>query len=134
MFNQSLVKLQFKFVEINNEYMNLNIIYNDKTITVNPLQNQSVELQIKFPSEIILDISGKNMNHDTIIDKDGSIIKDKYIELTKVVIDNVAVPKLYLKKWPELNGNKNSYFGFNGQAKLKFLEKNSFAFLLKALQ
>jgi len=133
-FNQSLVKLQFKFVELNNEYMNLNIVLSDRFIPVSPAQFQTIEFYINFPTEIVLDVSGKNMNSDTVLDDQGNIIKDKHIELTKVIIDNIAVPSLYLKKWPELNGNNNSYFGFNGQFKLKFLEKNSFTFLLKTLQ
>lgn len=133
-FNQSLVKLQFKFVELNNEYMNLNILLSDRFIPVSPAQFRTIEFYINFPTEIVLDVSGKNMNSDTVLDDQGNIIKDKHIELIKVIIDNIAVPSLYLKKWPELDGNNNSYFGFNGQFKLKFLEKNSFTFLLKALQ
>jgi hypothetical protein len=132
-FNKSLIKLQFDFVEINGEYMNLNIMYTNKQILVLPAKEQIVEFQIDFPTEVILDISGKNMNYDTILNDDGVIIKDKHIKLTRATIDNITVPDLFLKQWPELCGNKSSYFGFNGQVKLKFLEKNSFIFLLKSL-
>jgi len=127
-FNQSLIKLYFKFGGINNEYMNLNIIYRENII---PVSTEPIQLLIEFPAKMILDISGKNMSSDTILDENGTIIKDKHIELTKVIIDNISVPDAYLKKWPTLHGNRSSYFGFNGVAELEFSEKNSFIFLLK---
>jgi hypothetical protein len=113
--------------------MNLNIINRGTIIPVTPAPIQTVELLIDFPTEIVLDISGKNMNCDTILDENGSIIKDKHIELIKVVVDHVNVREFYLRKLAELDGNNTTYFGFNGMGKLKFSEENSFIFLLKSL-
>lgn len=131
-FNQSNLELYFNFFDLDSSYMNLSVINNSELITVAPGKNQKVSLSIEFPTEIILDISGKNLNTDTIVDESGKILADKHIVLTKVIIDHIIVPDNFLAKWPKVNDKFNTtYFGFNGSVKLDFNEVNSFYWLLK---
>jgi len=132
--NQSSVELFFDFVGIDNSYMNLSIINGEEVIEVSPQDKQKVILSIEFPTEIILDISGKNMNVDTVVNEAGKIILDKHISLTKIIVDRVVVPDYFLQKWPQVNDITTPYFGFNGSVKLRFNEPNSFYWLLKTKQ
>ena len=110
--------------------MKLSVIYNDEIIMVQPGDDQVVKLNIEFPACVILDVSGKFMSRDTVVDENGNIVVDKHIELTRVVVDRSLVSKLFLKKWPKFGQIRDSYFGFNGQVELEFLEPNSFYWLL----
>jgi hypothetical protein len=87
---------------------------------------------VDFPGELLILLDGKNNNTDTLLNDSGEIVQDKFIQLTKIIVDKITVPDYFLQKWPVINDSiTTTYFGFNGAVKLQFDEPNSFYWLLK---
>lgn len=125
----SKVKLEFKFESVNDAYMLL-------TVNGYPLLPESnglatIELEQEFPGQIELTVSGKDMNHDTILDTEGQIVKDKHILLKSITVDRVLVPNHFVLSWPKTSERSTSYFGFNDSVCLNFEDSDSFYWLLK---
>jgi len=125
----SKVKLEFKFESVNNACMLL-------TVNGSPLQPDvdglaTITIDQEFPGQIDLIASGKDMNHDTILDADGNITQDKHILLTGVTVDRVLIPDHFIKSWPKASDRSTSYFGFKDQISLNFDDLDSFYWLLK---
>jgi len=125
----SQVILDFKFTDINDEYMTLTI----GGQPVEPgLDNRArVVVNIEFPTSIELVVGGKDMTRDTVLDSNGVIIRDKHILLERVTVDRMLVRDYFLKTWPQTPDRATNYFGFNGPVVLNFLERDSFVWLLK---
>jgi hypothetical protein len=126
-FNQSLLELHLKFIAVNGEFMDLSVTHDGKETTVVPEENKIIQINITFPTEVILTTSNKNMDKDTLIDENGKILLDKHIVLTKLIVDRIKVPDFCLVQLPvSSSGARTSYLGFNDQFRLRFMEKNSF--------
>jgi len=128
-FNKSLVKLYFQFADLESKFVNLHVICKDQIISVAPgwLNKAEVSFWIDFPSDIKLQVSGKDQNCDTVVDKDGKIIADKHVKLTRVEVDHLMIPDYFLQKWPINDANNvTTYFGFNDTWKLELSHSNSF--------
>ena len=126
----SRVRLQFKFVSLNGAYMNLTVVSNLETIEVTPADNVTVEINVKLPSDILLNFSGKGVE-DTLVGDDGKILADKHVELVAAAIDRLPVSQHFIHNWPLSNNIRTAYFGFNESVKLEFQERNSFYFAIK---
>ena len=90
---------------------------------------------IQFPSKLTITVSGKTIE-DTLIDINNNIIKDTYIKLVDIEIDNLSCEENYVYKYIKLNTTDGqvlttNYWGFNGIVELDFFEKNSFYWALK---
>jgi len=129
-FNLSQVQLYFQFGQLGGEYMNLRVNGID---VVPDLNDQAmIEVCVCFPSELVLELQGKNMNMDTIVDVNGNVIKDKFVQLLQVKIDRMNVSNHFLQKWPIINDSfVSNYFGFNGIVRLEFNAPTAFHWLLK---
>lgn len=129
-FNQSQVQLYFKFGQVRDAYMSMQV--NGIDVVPNADEQAMIELCVDFPCELVIELTGKNNNTDTIINCDGKIIQDKFVQLTQVKIDRMIVHDHFLQKWPIVNDSfATTYFGFNGQVRLKFDEPTAFHWLLK---
>ena len=131
MEKSSIVELFFQFERIDNHSMALRI--NNELVEPNEQGMAQMSLAVNFPSVLELKVSGKSMNKDTVLDSAGNIVADKHIKLIRATVDRLPVPDRYLERWPELNGNKTNYFGFNGIIKLNFDATDSFKWMLKCM-
>lgn len=125
----SKVKLEFKFESVNDACMLLTV--NGQSIVPDTLGLATVEFEQEFPGKVELTVSGKDMNHDTILDAEGQIIKDKHILLKSITVDRVLVPDHFVQSWPKTSERSTSYFGFNDSIVLNFEDSDSFYWLLK---
>jgi hypothetical protein len=128
--NCSQVQLYFKFGQVRGTYMSVHV----NGIDVVPDSNEQamVELCVDFPCELLISLEGKDNNVDTVVDSDGKIIQDKFVQLTEARVDRVIVDHNFLQKWPVVSDSfATTYFGFNGQVSLKFNEPTGFHWLLK---
>jgi hypothetical protein len=131
--NLSQVQLHFKFGAVHDTYMTVCVNGIDVLPDIN--QQAMIQVPVHFPSVLILKLSGKNNNIDTLIDNTGKITQDKFVQLTQVKIDRMSVSDHFLQKWPIVNNSfTTSYFGFNGQVQLTFDSPTSFHWLLRTKQ
>ena len=108
-------------------------IYSDKdllkAVILEKPGHQTVELDvdIDFPTELVIEHHGKNMRRDTKIE-DGVIVNDKGFILEKVSIGNIILEnELYLFEFVKDDGGvikNNNYIGFNGRFIIKIDSNN----------
>lgn len=121
----SKVKFIIQSQKVKNSSMSLCISVNNKTYNYNDLnQNNEIEIDIKFPSVCKFETYGKN-EQDTIVDKDGKIIQDKYIILKDIQIDGFSVDPFYLTRFLDFHTEKNgtiktNFWSFNGICLINF--------------
>jgi hypothetical protein len=126
----SQIQLFFKFGAVHDSYMTVTV--NGVPILPDHNEQAMIEISVEFPSELIIELGGKNNNTDTLLNDAGEIVQDKFVQLTQVRVDRMNVNDNFLQKWPKVNDSFTStYFGFNGQAKLTFDAPSSFHWLLK---
>lgn len=128
--NHSQVQLCFKFGSVHDSYMTVTV--NGVAAVPDHREQACIETSVTFPGELIIELSGKNNNTDTLVNDAGEIVQDKFVQLTQVRVDKMTVNDHFLQKWPVVNDSFNTtYFGFNGRAKLTFDAPSSFHWLLK---
>lgn len=128
--NRSQVQLYFKFGQVRGEYMSVHV--NGVAVVPDSDENAMITLCVDFPCELLITLDGKDNNTDTIVDNDGNIVQDKFVQLTEARVDRIIVNNHFLQKWPVINDSFiTCYFGFNGQVSLKFDEPTGFHWLLK---
>ena len=131
-FNDCLLTLKFKFGKTNNDYMNLKIVHGNNEYSVVPNADDCSTFQIKLnlPDKIVLLVSNKN-EFDTVVDEQGNIVQDRYIQLQEASLDGFELNYNFLHKKIKiltLDNNEviSSYFGFNGSVELDFNQSNVF--------
>lgn len=130
-----ILNLEFTFNFLENP---MHLVINNKMIVPDIHGKANYTTDISFPACIQLTISNKN-KHDTVLDVDKNIIKDKCIILNKVSVDGIIPNINFIKKWPRISVNGtgsnqivySNYFGFNGIVELDFEGKNVFQWLLR---
>lgn len=125
-------KLHLEFAEVNASCMSVQIDLPDHGSVLRPQTSglYVFEHDIMLPTTLKLVFSGKNMDLDTILDSNGSIIKDKCVIVRKITLDGFAVDKFYLQKHLELKTDtqtiRSNYVGFNGDMTINFDCSNVF--------
>lgn len=115
------IKILFKFGELQNKFMSVKISCQGVQSTIEPSDNNAVwhSQDITLPAKLELEFLGKNNMCDTEIDVDGKIIKDKHVLIKEILLDNIAVEPLYLKRYLLLQHqtgvSHSNYIGFNGR-------------------
>jgi hypothetical protein len=131
--NSCKLQIVFKFFEVRNEYMTVKI--HDSSITPTDGEVYCYEQMITLPTQLDLEFGGKDSNNDTIIDKDGNIIKDKYVLITEIRLDGMMIEPLYLQRRLKLeyNGqvNYSNYIGLNGKMTIEFNKPDVFRQLME---
>ena len=129
--NQSDLDLEFKIGHCNST-MSMEILVDDTPMASYPSFDTNrfvLKHRINWPSTLKIVLSNKNLLHDTMVDADGKIIADKYIQLTRVVVDRIETTVEYINS-VVLNTDDNkittTYWGFNGFVELDFTQENSF--------
>ena len=131
--NKSFMKLVLEFGAIDKSTMNLLIRHGNDEWRYDPGSDALIEheMEIFFPTKLQLILSGKNMTTDTLVGESGNIIKDKYIKLSLIEIDNIALPSDWLEKKivlidAECKHRTSNYFGHNGCCTIDFPKSNAF--------
>jgi len=132
-FNKCNIKFKFEFGSIEQRSMNITAMCNNKCYTVD--KSGVIEFEILLPTTIILDVSGKNYNTDTIVAADGTILQDIFAKIDSITIDNFPLNQLFLHQRITLSTDTDqnvitSYFGFNGTVTIELKEDTVFAQLL----
>lgn len=132
-FNKCNLKIHFTLGKCKNKLFKL-LVNNEELIPVDSgdLINAVYERQISLPTRVEIRTSGKDNNTDTIVDKDGKILEDLYVQIKEVSLDNFQLNEKYLHQKINIKTESGkmyttSYIGFNGITVLNFQEKNVFS-------
>lgn len=125
---------------VDQQSMSAEIYVDDLLISHRQIFDQpstSIDLEIKLPCKIMIQLSGRN-NNDTKIDQQGNILQDKYIHLKNIeifdtTIDSYKIPEKILKYKPDhLIQLKNRFFwNRNGKVILSIDQADPLVWLLK---
>jgi hypothetical protein len=112
------------FVEADTDYIKAFANINSPNLNI---------FKVQLPTKLKIKFSGKRLGKDTQIDDNGNIIKDMYVKITGIQLDNLVIPdwiiqkKLsYITEAGELI--RTSYIGFNGVMDFSIPENNIFSF------
>jgi hypothetical protein len=107
-------------------------IYTGENLTQGPLQ---IDCMINWPTTVNITLSNKGKN-DTLTDDAGEIIKDKAIEVTRVLINNFPIhqdliDKIFIcrRERSDFDTNEN-WWAFNGNIKILFSQPNPMRYML----
>jgi hypothetical protein len=124
-FNSAKIKFKFEFSDVNGKVMNVCIKNNDTVCDLHPTESgpQYAELDIMLPTMITLIFDGKDNSTDTIIDGNNTIVKDLYVKMSDIWLDNILMPNEVVCKICSLVTVHNdtidsNYIGFNGHINL----------------
>jgi hypothetical protein len=95
----------------------------------------TVAFNAVLPCNIVVVVSGKNQNTDTMV-QDGKIVQDKYIVITDMLVARLPVNKhtLYqICNYTKYNGQSinDIYWAWNGQATISLTESDAVLWHLK---
>jgi hypothetical protein len=110
-----------------NGSMSLKILCNDEIIDEFDQIEQKyliVNKQIKLPCTLTFVTGNKNPATDTLVDADGNITEDKFIEVTDLRLGRIPLDPYQFFKG-------KSYWGFPGATTLEFQEPNFLLWHLK---
>lgn len=137
LITKSKLLFTLEFGSVNDNTMQLEFLYNGQQCIMDPGRDVTIThvMDICFPAEITLTVSGKNMMTDTLLDEAGRIVRDKYIKLVAIEIDNIALPTAWMEKKIELirpgqDPVISNYFGHNGTCSIRFSKANAFLQIL----
>lgn len=131
-FNEVKLHIEFEFSSCNSKFMILTVNNN----TVSP-DYPFYTCDIMLPEIVKITTSGKDHRYDTIIDKAGNIVEDLFVRIKSISLNNIPLSEVFLHQKIKIkteNGDVHttSYFGYNGEANLEFLENNIFSQISKA--
>ena len=90
-----------------------------------------LEVEVKTPCMLLLKVSGKDPDRDTLIDPaTHRIVKDKYLKILDVYIDNKPLDRNKVQQMFVLESDtkgkiNTSYWGFNGVVTFELLQEDS---------
>lgn len=135
--SQLQLKLSLEFGAINGATMAAQIQCQDLCWTFDPKKSTIIDhvMQITLPTDITIQVSGKNMSQDTQIDDSGQIIADKFIKIHAMTLDNIPVPTAWIEKKIVLRTQSHgeitsNYFGHNGTCIIELAKPNAFLQIL----
>jgi hypothetical protein len=133
---QSNLELQFNVGRCNGS-MNMQIFVNDKLAQqYDNIESNTISFKqtIEWPAVVRIQLSNKDNSCDTKVDENGKVVEDKYIQLTKIVLDRLMVNERFMNTLGLVtaDGTKinTCYWGFNGHALLTLDQADSFAWHL----
>jgi hypothetical protein len=92
----------------------------------NPEENiVSSDLEVPFPCNLVIEVSGKNMNTDTQVNEAGQVIADKFVKVSKMHVGRIPVLEknlFALCNYHKEDGTtaNDTYWGWNGTIDLDF--------------
>lgn len=126
------VKFKFAIGEYNGT-MSMRILDDGKEILYKPWFDQPVfewGTVIEWPSVLTIELSGKDMNHDTKLEGDR-VVADKYIQLQEFSVDRVSACLDNIELVTTDQTIRTLYWGFNGTVTIDCNSENSFVWHLQ---
>jgi len=126
------IEIDFYFSEINKKTMSAGISHNNcRNIVSDKSGKYTYKSDLQLPTTLSIEIFGKNMNHDTVVDENGKIIADKYVAIKNIILDGIYLPLPVLQKLLKFYSDdgkqsNHDYIGFNGKCTLDFAKSNVF--------
>jgi len=107
----------------------------DVTINNQKVTSTEVSLELVLPAQLIINVSGKNYNCDTLVSNDGRVIDDKYVKLVELRIGGIPVEEVNLFKIIKYQTDQgrllnDAYWGFNGTITVDIDQENFIKYLL----
>ena len=135
MNNKVSLEIDLKFGPIHdNKFMKVFCSYQNlvQEIVPNQQNRAKCQIEINLPAVVKLEFLGKDLEKDTLLDRDGNIIKDLHVEITQLSIDGFVIDSLdlYHKLFLEtVQGDtiQTCYIGFNGTVKINLPKSTVFA-------
>jgi hypothetical protein len=138
-FEHAQIELSFEISDVNDQCMRLTVLHDDGA------RHQFYDLapgrfchswRQRFPGSVTIQVDGKGAN-DTLVDEQGQIIKDKFIQLIGLRVDGLGIDPNWLFHHIHLvrdDGKTvtSSYWGFNGRVVIDFDSHNSWIWLARA--
>jgi hypothetical protein len=94
-----------------------------------------INFVIDLPAEIIIEVSNKNLNTDTMVDSQGRILKDKFLKVDQVHLARLPIGSQLLEQLFEIHSERGihntSYFGFPGTVKFVISEADAMTWHLR---
>ena len=127
------LKIKMKFFPLTNgKLMQAALIDHCGTrfnVVPNSANIAEISLLVPMPSSVVLEFSGKDHNHDTVVDANNNILEDLHIEILEIGLDCFIMSPHYLAQRIQLNTVDgkvihSTYIGFNGKMPID-LNKNS---------
>lgn len=127
----SQIEFEFRIGHCNGS-MDLQILVNEIQVqNFSQIESEFLTFRqiIEWPSTMTIVVDGKNLLTDTVVDQDGKIFKDKFIELTAMKVDKIDLgfdlSKIIVLDTGHTKIN-SLYWGFNGKVRLCFDQRDSF--------
>ena len=107
----------------------------DLTINNVKVTSNTVNLKLVLPTQIIINVAGKDYNCDTLVDPLGKILDDKYVKLVGLHIGGIPVEEVNLFKILQYQTDtgrsmNDPYWGFNGTITVDLDQENFIKYLL----
>jgi hypothetical protein len=107
------------------------LVYQSHSLMIDQL---SICLQVQLPCKILFDVSGRH-EHDTVIDHQGCILKDKFVNFSKLSLDGFPIetwkiPSSHLHFSGDPAVSNKNFWSRNGQAQLILDESDPLLWVL----
>lgn len=136
-FETCKLKIDFEFGSARNKFMTARAEHDGQVINIEPngtgpKKSSSLELDITLPTKIVLSFQGKVPGEDTVIDAQGNILEDVYVQIVGVSLDGFKTNEkfLYQKMFLETDDGQSimtNYAGFDGRIILNLDKQDVFA-------
>lgn len=129
MLNNIKFHIDFEFGYLGDRCMAVEI--NGTKVLASKGKTVTHSIDISLPADVELVFSGKNTN-DTIIDQQGQIIKDMYVKILNIRLDQIVLPDWVIASKLRLITDKNeiintAYIGFNGKITIPLNQNTVFS-------
>ena len=131
------LRIDFEFGSARNKFMTACAEHEGRVIDIKPQgtgsKKQSVlELDITLPTKIVLTFRGKIPGEDTVIDAQGNILEDVYVQIVGVALDGFKTNEkfLYQKMFLKTQDGQSimtNYAGFDGSIEINLDRQDVFA-------
>lgn len=130
------IKIEFEVGHYNGS-MGIRIINNATELFYKPNlaeDNFCFSTDIIIPGNLVIEVFGKNQ-FDTQVDEQNNILKDKYIKISKLFVDQMEVNFLHklIRLETPTNIVHSNYLGFNGKVNVDFNTDDTFLWHLTHL-
>ena len=116
-----------------NGYMHCRVLNNDKEI-FDIKNNDDEVLKLDFatvwPTTLRFELSNKDQNKDTVVDKNGNILYNKFMRLKKFTVNNLPLSDPNLYKITVFAGINETSWDKNGTATIELTDNNPTRWLL----
>lgn len=112
-----------------------NVLIDQVTEFTDPVH--TLTLDVTVPLEVVFRVYGKDLNNDTMVSADGTIVEDKFVRLSRAVLGGIEIPEHVLIQTLNCDftrdKQKRIYWGEPGTVTLSIADDNIVSWHLKTL-